>query len=43
MAQAFTSISDHRESWSPPARDEALREIAEAAAAACDGTIGFVA
>jgi PAS domain S-box-containing protein/diguanylate cyclase (GGDEF)-like protein len=42
MAQAFTSI-DRRRNWSQPASDEALRELAETAAAACDGRIGFVA
>ena len=43
MAQTFTSIDRRGGGWSPPAPDEALRELAEAAAAACDGTSGFVA
>jgi diguanylate cyclase (GGDEF)-like protein/PAS domain S-box-containing protein len=42
MAKAFTSI-DQYGNWSAPAPDEALRELAETAAAACDGRIGFVA
>ncbi|MGN6520924.1 MAG: PAS domain S-box protein [Dokdonella sp.] len=40
MAQTFTSTD---EGWSPPAPDEALRELAEAAAAACDAASGFIA
>ena len=43
MAQTFTSIDRRRDGWSPPAPQEALRELAEAAAAACDGAVGFVA
>ncbi|HEU4662406.1 MAG TPA: PAS domain S-box protein, partial [Dokdonella sp.] len=43
MAQTFTSSDDDGGRWSPPAPTKALRELAQAAAAACDGAIGFVA
>jgi len=43
MAKAFTSSDRQADGWTPPAPDEALREIAEAAAAACDGVLGFIA
>ena len=43
MVQTFTTIDGAGDAWSPPAPAEALRELAQAVAAACGGAIGFVA